>query len=786
MHCIILIFSKDRALQLDATLRSLLLHCRDAESMNIRVLYTTTQSLYTEQYIQLEKEYHEYPFIQFICEQDFRSDVLALLAPFEHVLFLVDDNIFVHDFYLQNSIGMLTIHGDALACSLRLGKNTTYCYPMNVSQGLPDFEQVQNGMLKFRWTKGEHDFGYPLEVSSSAYRVDDIVPFIARLHYRNPNTLEAFMNINKPVFQEDKPSLICYEESVTFCAPVNIVQTVRPNRTSKNIDYSPSQLAELFAKGYRVDIDSYSNFIPNACHQEVELKLTEPTLKIHKAEVERKAEEEVKVQTEAEGKETTIRAEEHEPLVSVIIPCYNYGHFLKKAVESVLMQTHTHFEIIIVNDGSTDNTQQVAEDLITSNPAQRIHLINQPNSGKPAVARNRGIEQSTGEYILCLDADDMINPAFLKECVAVLEANPNISIARPAMQMFGDDNKFIYPPEYNFELLKKINIMVAACLFRKKAWEEAGGYDINISGYEDWDFWISCGQHKHYAKPVPNAIFFYRFSFDGTTRTRHVTDDQQIKAQIILKHHPIYNPSQVIWAKGILEKDPDILAIPHSEGIIPFFETPSISGFSESEVEQHPKSDSTQELENMYINMLQSVLGMSLPEAERTFRDMLKEAHDESVRGKNDRLPQNYGDYLLKMETADENIKSMLSARRKEGVRDDDIQCWWNMNEIERKLTAKFDAMLRQSQLTELMRNSGLTEEDATSIIKKNYPVFGMDDNASLTNDEDRDLPFELMERVNHYIENSFRKEPEKLNKAIESSSSLNALIRREIKRGNI
>jgi glycosyltransferase involved in cell wall biosynthesis len=785
MNCLTLIFSKDRALQLDATLRSLLLHCRDAESMHIRVLYTTTPSPHTEQYIQLEKEYHKYSFIQFIREQDFRSDVLALLAPFEHVLFLVDDNIFVHDFHIQNVIEMLNIHRDALACSLRLGKNTTYCYPMNASQRLPDFEQLQNGMLKFNWTKGEHDFGYPMEVSSSVYRVDDIVPFIARFPYRNPNTLEAFMNENKPVFQEDKPLLLCYEQSVTFCAPVNIVQTMWPNRMSKNIDYSPSHLAELFAKGYRVAVDNYSNFIPNACHQEVELKLIEPRhdnrdinsiIPAYPKSPRRTSPDSTFIKEDSESKQ---------PLVSVIIPCYNYGHFLKKAVESVLMQTYTNFEIIIVNDGSADDTRQIAEDLITSNPNHRMHLINQPNSGKPAVARNKGIERSKGEYILCLDADDMINTAFLKECVAVLDANPYISIARPAMQMFGDDNKFSFPPEYNFELLKQMNIMVTACMFRKKAWKEVGGYDTNISGYEDWDFWISCGEHKHYAQPVPNAVFFYRFSFEGT-RAKHVTDDQQIKAQIVLKHHLIYNPSQVIWAKGIIEKDPDILAIPHREGIIPFFETPSISGFSESEVEQHLRSDREQELENMYVNTLQSLMGMSLPEAEEYFRDMLKEARDESVREGNDRLPQNYGDYLLKMEPVDANIKSMLSARRKEGVRDEDIRCWWNKDVLERKLTAKFDNKLRQSQLTELMRNSGLKEGDALAIIKKNYPVFDLDDNASLTDDEDSNLPFELMERVNNYIENSFRNQPGKLNKSIESSSSLNALIRREIKQGNI
>jgi hypothetical protein len=127
-------------------------------------------------------------------------------------------------------------------------------------------------------------------------------------------------------------------------------------------------------------------------------------------------------------------------------------------------------------------------------------------------------------------------------------------------------------PARKFESLKHINIMVTACLFRKKAWEDAGGYDTEILGYEDWDFWISCGEHTHFAQPAPKAIFYYRVSDKGTG-AKHVARDQEIKAQIILKHQSLYTDKQIIWAKGVLVKDPGILSIPHREGIIPgFFE----------------------------------------------------------------------------------------------------------------------------------------------------------------------------------------------------------------------
>src|SRR5918911_141417 len=84
------------------------------------------------------------------------------------------------------------------------------------------------------------------------------------------------------------------------------------------------------------------------------------------------------------------------PLVSVIIPCYNQGHYLSEAIESVLNQTYPHFEIIVVDDGSTDNTAEVA----ASYP--KVKLLRQKNHGRPAVGRNNGFHASRGEYIVFL------------------------------------------------------------------------------------------------------------------------------------------------------------------------------------------------------------------------------------------------------------------------------------------------------------------------------------------------------------------------------------------------
>ncbi len=252
------------------------MHCQEASSFKICILYTTTTPLHAEQYRQLEKEYQQYPFLQFIHEQNFYSDTIALLAPFDHVLFLTDDNIFVRDFRLSHMLESLRKHPDAIGFSLRLGKNTTYCYPLDKAQRLPEFQTTGRSTLKYNWAGAEYDFGYPLEVSSSVYRVEDILPFIAQLPFRNPNTLEALMAERSATFRNEMPYLLCFEQSVTFCAPINMVQTMWTNRAGSKVEYSPDSLAKLFNDGLRIDISAYNNFIPNACHQEIELKLVEP------------------------------------------------------------------------------------------------------------------------------------------------------------------------------------------------------------------------------------------------------------------------------------------------------------------------------------------------------------------------------------------------------------------------------------------------------------------------------------------------------------------------------
>ena len=289
-------------MQLDATLASFFAHVRDAQATRTMVLYKSSTALHQAQYELLEREY--IGRVEFIHEFDFRRQVIDLLIstlpsiklqrwyrlcqryrfpppiinsrlsyhPAGYILFLVDDNIFVDSFEIEKMVNALDMNFDALGFSLRLGTNTTYCYAMNTSQSLPGFELLSGQILKFNWTKSEGDFSYPLEVSSSIYSIKVVLDLIVRLKFHNPNTLEAQMSKHRSRYKRKFPTLLCYKNSLTFCTPINRVQNTYPNRAGQNEELSSQQSGRNVRKGLRIDVDALRGFVPNSCHQEVELK----------------------------------------------------------------------------------------------------------------------------------------------------------------------------------------------------------------------------------------------------------------------------------------------------------------------------------------------------------------------------------------------------------------------------------------------------------------------------------------------------------------------------------
>jgi len=261
------------------------------------------------------------------------------------------------------------------------------------------------------------------------------------------------------------------------------------------------------------------------------------------------------------------------PLVSVVIPCYNHALFLPEVIESVVDQNYQNWECIIVNDGSTDYTSEIVRQLAAKYSDYAIHLIEKDNSG-PSSARNSGIAAAHGKYILPLDADDLITPTMLESCVSLLESSPDIAIAYTAVRQFGAYPGIAPLMEYDFRVLCKTNFLTTTALFRRAAFDAVGGYNSNmIWGYEDWDFWISCGEKGFYGKRILEPLFLRRIKEDSRTITA-LQHDKEMKAQIILNHPHLYTQAQITWAKGVIAKDRNVLTLNDRPRIISEFTVP--------------------------------------------------------------------------------------------------------------------------------------------------------------------------------------------------------------------
>lgn len=194
-------------------------------------------------------------------------------------------------------------------------------------------------------------------------------------------------------------------------------------------------------------------------------------------------------------------------LVSVIIPCYNYGHFLSEALESVMAQTYSDWECIIINDGSHDKTEEVA--LKYCNVDSRFKYLYKENGGHSS-ARNLGIRHSNGIYILPLDADDKISSQFLERAVKVIESDNEIKLVCAETQLFGDTEKIAKMPKYDFRELLVWNYLFATNLFRRKDFDMTYGYDEQMLLYEDWSLWINLLKNGGRIVEMPFVGYYYR------------------------------------------------------------------------------------------------------------------------------------------------------------------------------------------------------------------------------------------------------------------------------------
>jgi glycosyltransferase involved in cell wall biosynthesis len=196
------------------------------------------------------------------------------------------------------------------------------------------------------------------------------------------------------------------------------------------------------------------------------------------------------------------------PQITIIVPCYNQAQFLEECLNSVYQQTYSDWECIIVNDESKDNTEDIA--LQWTKKDQRFKYTKKINGGLSS-ARNHGLKNALGMYVLPLDCDDYIAPNFLSATLQKLISNNSYAAVGSYVQNFGYQN-FVWKCtggnhiEYLIE-----NKSTATCLYKRELAIAVGGYDENMKkGMEDWDFWIRLTSSGLQIAIIEETLFFYR------------------------------------------------------------------------------------------------------------------------------------------------------------------------------------------------------------------------------------------------------------------------------------
>jgi glycosyltransferase involved in cell wall biosynthesis len=223
------------------------------------------------------------------------------------------------------------------------------------------------------------------------------------------------------------------------------------------------------------------------------------------------------------------------PLLSIIMPCYNHGQYIEEAIGSVELCADKHlYELIILNDGSTDAcTVQVLEQL----SQKGYNVVHQKNQGLGA-ARNNAIKLAKGKYILPLDSDNRIRPAYIYEGIKVLEASNEVAVVYGDAEFFGEKTGRNQVGEFNLQRIMLGNYIDACAVFRKSVWEELGGYDekMPVMGVEDWDFWLRTAFKGYRFVYINEVLFDYRVLKNSMLRSIDNDRKMLVSAYLETKH----------------------------------------------------------------------------------------------------------------------------------------------------------------------------------------------------------------------------------------------------------
>lgn len=247
-------------------------------------------------------------------------------------------------------------------------------------------------------------------------------------------------------------------------------------------------------------------------------------------------------------------------LVSIIVPCFNHSRFIAEAIDSILSQTYQHFECIIVDDGSTDDTVNIVNKYVDGD--DRVRYIFQDNSG-PAVARNTGLINSKGKYIQFLDADDIIVKDKIYKQVIEFEAKPHLDIIYSEYICFDDEDpnktwtysRVVFEGSPCNDLAanwgKSLSIPIHCFLYKKTCFERWGLFDSKfLKSHEDWDLHLTFAFAGAKYGYVPGQLSLYRVCKNSRARDA----ESMLKGEIILLKKYLFRPKLPFFSRLIFFK----------------------------------------------------------------------------------------------------------------------------------------------------------------------------------------------------------------------------------------
>ena len=240
------------------------------------------------------------------------------------------------------------------------------------------------------------------------------------------------------------------------------------------------------------------------------------------------------------------------PRISVLMPCFNQGDFVEEAIASVIAQTFEDWEVIVVDDGST---QAATVARLEKLKTPRTQVLRTGNRGLPA-ARNLAARQASGTVFCSLDADDRLAPQWFEKGIAVLDAQPDVAFVSHWLRAFGDENWTWTPASCDLPALLARNTVNGAALVRRDVFLGVGGYDETMrDGCEDWDLWLRLVEQGRRGAIIPEILFEYRRSSTSMSRTMTARGAYQRPLdQLVRKHELHYRAHLVdVIAAGAVE-----------------------------------------------------------------------------------------------------------------------------------------------------------------------------------------------------------------------------------------